>query len=200
MALNQYFRKLWVRTLVINLVAAGQTANDFMTIILEDISLGVTQEIECVKTECGRGVLFINPIGNIADFHALSALNDSMDHYYNKFCSFCLFPILYETATASIVYTMKMNLRRMSLMRFYARIDVSGSHGVLSEAVRKHVGLKSNTRGMTVSYFTEKLCHEIFRLSLEDRTNSSHTLLASSYDFDSFSARLQHQKTSSPVY
>lgn len=52
-------------------------------------------------------------------------------------------------------------------MRCNARMDIFRSHGLFSEALGEHVGLKINTRSMA-AYLTETFCHELFCRNKED--------------------------------
>lgn len=138
------------------------------------------------------------PCGLIADWSVLPALNDAMSPFDNAFYSFCVFPRSQGTAAAPISYTKKMHSLRMPLMRFDARMNIFCSHGVLSEALREHAGLKSNTSSMKATCFTDKLPHDLFLLSQEDLLKPLRSLLAKCAISICSSVQLQHQTASFP--
>lgn len=60
--LNQYYRRLWMSASVINVGRNGQTANDLMDIVLDDIAKSVANEIECIKRLGEQFVVFLDPV------------------------------------------------------------------------------------------------------------------------------------------
>jgi len=157
LGLDQNFRQSWAAARLLSLGADGQPANKLMNLLLDDLTNGVTNGIESVNAFGERCVIFLDPVALIADWPALSVLTDAMGHSADVFCSFCVFNKSKGTVGAHIAYSSKLHSRRMSLMRFDARMDIVRNSGIIPDAVRKQLGVKSNTRQMAHAFFTEKL-------------------------------------------
>ena len=184
--LTDHYRRSCAAARIINLGSDGQPANVLMNIVSEDIVAGACNGIEYVNAIGELCVVFLDPVGLIADWPALSALTDAMGHSANVFCSFCIFSRTKGSTAAAIVHTSKLHCRRISLMRFDARMDIVRNHGCLSEELRKHVGCKSNTRETAAAYFTEKLSLSLYKRSRQQLPKTSSGRVANACHFDSF--------------
>lgn len=157
-----------------------------MNLLLEDISIGAANGIESVDAFGERCVIFLDPVALIADWPALAVLTDAMGHSADVFCSFCVFPKSKGSASATIAYTSKLHSRRMSLMRFDARMDIVRNTGIIPEKLRKQLGLKSNTRHKASAFFTERLSAQLYHRNQQSLPKMDTGERANEFHFDSF--------------
>lgn len=88
----------------------------------------------------------------------------------------------------------------MSLVILDEIMDIIWSHFVLPEKLRKHTGLKHNTRSILVAYFAKKVSHELCSRRRNRQPRTSRGLLAICATLIPSQVRQHHRTTPSPRY
>lgn len=92
MVLNQYDSDPWEASKNNDLGEDGQTANNLMNIILDDIGNCIPNGIEWASASGEQCVVFLNPVYLIEDWSALAFLTDATGLSADVFFSLCLLP------------------------------------------------------------------------------------------------------------
>lgn len=123
MGLNQYYSTSSVLT-KLNLIGDDQVANDFMSVLLDGISNGFANRIECFNDYGKQSVLFLYVVEPIIDFPAFSDWNIQWGVRRLSFSSVFVFHTWKEFSAATIVHTSNFQARRMYMIRLDARMNI----------------------------------------------------------------------------
>lgn len=129
---------------VISLTSPGVSTNEVLKIIVEDIAKGTTTGLISKDISGNEVRIFLDVVGFVSDYPAMTHVTDVMGHSANSPCTHCTFRVRKDRVGSSFGYTNAIHSRNNSFARCLK------SHEELrkfksTEASLKKVGMQSRS-------------------------------------------------------
>jgi len=166
---------------VLTLTPDGQSLNDAMCQIVDDLVQGALQGVEGVDTYGRRVRVFIDTVAFFGDYPAVTATADVMGHTADSFCPLCTVRRRKGNGRSEVLYTSEIHSRRLGYMRFEERIRAIRAARPRRE-LRKRLGMRCESSEEAEKLSSVKLSESLRLAGRPPRTELGEFVVEGTFD------------------